>query len=157
AGAGVGQYMDRQQQALERDLKEQRDSNELSITKIGNDTLKIGIASDASFAVDSASLSPKAQNTFNTIASVLKDYDRTAIHVVGFTDSTGSAQHNLQLSEKRAKAVAQFLEGRGINSQRVLIWGRGETQPVASNATASGRAQNRRVAIVIRPIVKGQE
>ncbi|RJS93810.1 glycine zipper 2TM domain-containing protein [Salinisphaera sp. Q1T1-3] len=157
AGAGVGHYMDRQQQELNAKLAEQQAADQLSIRRIGNDALEVGIASDASFGVDSASLSPNAQNTFNTIANVLKDYDKTATHVVGFTDSTGSAQHNLSLSQSRAQSVAQFLNSRGVNSQRVLTWARGQTEPVASNATAAGRAQNRRVAIVIKPIVQGQE
>ena len=157
AGAGVGHYMDNQQKELNKKLAAQQARNELNITRLDQDTLKIGVASDASFAVDSANLNPNAQNTFNSIANVLKDYDKTAIHVVGFTDSTGSEQHNLKLSQERAQAVAQFLESRGVNSQRVLTWARGESEPVASNKTAEGRAQNRRVAIVIKPIVKGNE
>lgn len=157
AGGGVGHYMDNQQKELNKKLAAQQARNELNITRLNQDTLKIGVASDASFAVDSATLNPTAQNTFNSIANVLQDYDKTAIHVVGFTDSTGSAQHNLKLSKNRAQSVAQFLEGRGVNSQRVLTWARGESQPVASNDTAAGRAKNRRVAIVIKPIVKGNE
>jgi outer membrane protein OmpA-like peptidoglycan-associated protein len=157
AGAGVGHYMDRQQQELEKKLSEQRAAKELNITRIGHNALKVGIASDASFAIDSAQLSPHAQSTFNTIANVMQEFNKTAIHVVGFTDSTGTAQHNLQLSQQRADSVARFLEGRGVNSKRVLTWARGETQPVASNATKAGRAQNRRVAIIIKPIVKGDE
>lgn len=157
AGGGAGHYMDNQKKELDQQLAAQQARNELNITRLNGDALKIGVASDASFAVDQSTLSPNAQNTFNTIAGILKNYDKTAIHVVGFTDSTGSAQHNLQLSQARAQSVAQFLEGRGVNSQRVLTWGRGETQPVASNATDQGRAENRRVAIVIKPIVEGQE
>lgn len=157
AGAGAGHYMDRQQQELNTKLSEQQAANQLSITRLDNDTLQVGVASDASFAVDSANLSPQAQNTFNTIANVLKDYDKTAIHVVGFTDSTGSAEHNLALSQNRAQAVASFLASRGVNTQRLLTWARGESQPVASNDTEAGRARNRRVAIIIKPIVQGAE
>ncbi|MDA3919948.1 MAG: OmpA family protein [Salinisphaera sp.] len=157
AGGGVGHYMDNQKQELDQKLQAQQARNELNITRLNGDALKIGVASDASFAVDQSTLSPSAQNTFNTIAGVLKNYDKTAIHVVGFTDSTGSAQHNLQLSQARAQAVAQFLASRGVNTKRLLTWARGETQPVASNATKQGRAENRRVAIVIKPIVQGQE
>lgn len=157
AGGGVGHYMDNQQKELNQKLATQQARDELDVVRLDQDTLKIGVASDASFAVDSSNLSPNAQNTFNSIANVLKDYDKTAIHVVGFTDSTGTEQHNLKLSQERAQAVAQFLESRGVNSQRVLTWARGESQPVASNDTAEGRAQNRRVAIVIKPIVKGNE
>ena len=157
AGGASGHYMDRQQQDLDRRLQAEQARNILHINRLNGDALKIGVASDASFAVDSATLSGPAQSTFNTIAEVLKNYHKTAIHVVGFTDSTGSDQHNQKLSQERAAAVANFLTGRGVNSQRVLTWGRGESQPVASNDSAAGRARNRRVDIVIKPIVKGQE
>lgn len=157
AGGGTGHYMDNQKQELDQKLQAEQARNELNITRLNGDALKIGVASDASFAVDQSTLSPRAQNTFNTIAGVLKNYDKTAIHVVGFTDSTGAAQHNLRLSQARAMAVAQFLTGRGVDTQRLLTWGRGQSEPVASNATQQGRAANRRVAIVIKPIVKGQE
>jgi outer membrane protein OmpA-like peptidoglycan-associated protein len=76
---------------------------------------------------------------------------------VGHTDSTGSEQYNMKLSQQRAQAVAQFLTGRGVDSQRVLTWGRGESQPIATNDTEAGRAENRRVDVVIKPIVEGQE
>lgn len=157
AGGGTGRYMDNQQQELNTQLEAEQARDVLNITRLDNDALKIGVASDASFAVDSASMSMDAQTTFNKIAGVLKDYDKTAIHVVGHTDSTGSEQHNLQLSQQRAQSVAQFLTGHGVTSQRVLTWGRGESQPIATNATADGRAENRRVDIVIKPIVQGQE
>lgn len=157
AGGGAGHYMDNQKKELDKKLAAQQARNELHITRLNGGALKIGVASDASFAIDQSTLSPTAQNTFNTIAGVLKDYDKTAIHVVGFTDSTGSEQHNLELSKARAQSVAQFLSGRGVNTQRLLTWARGESQPVASNSTDAGRAQNRRVAIVIKPIVEGQE
>lgn len=157
AGGGVGHYMDKQQKELNEKLAAQQARDELNITRLDQDTLKIGVASDASFAVDSSTLNPAAQTTFNSIANVLQDYDKTAIHVVGFTDSTGSEQHNLELSQERAQSVVQFLKGRGVDSQRVLSWARGESQPVASNDTAEGRAKNRRVAIVIKPIVEGNE
>ncbi|GAB3682176.1 OmpA family protein [Salinisphaera aquimarina] len=157
AGGGTGRYMDNQQKELNTQLEAEQARDVLDITRLDGDALKIGVASDASFAVDSSTLSQSAQTTFNKIASVLKDYDKTAIHVVGHTDSTGSEQHNLQLSQQRAQSVAQFLTGRGVNSQRVLTWGRGESEPIASNDTDVGRAENRRVDIVIKPIVEGQE
>ncbi len=157
AGGGVGRYMDNQQQELEQDLQAERAADMLNVTRLNGDALKIGVASDASFAVDSATLAPEAQTTFNKIAGVLKDYEKTAIHVVGHTDSSGSDQYNQKLSQQRAEAVAGFLTSRGVNSQRTLAWGRGESQPIASNDTAESRAANRRVDIVIKPIVEGQE
>lgn len=157
AGGATGRYMDNQQQELNEKLAAEQARDVLDITRLDSDALKIGVASDASFAVDSSTLSQNAQSTFNKIANVLKDYEKTAIHVVGHTDSTGSEQHNLELSQKRAQSVAGFLTGRGVDSQRVLTWGRGESEPIASNNTEAGRAENRRVDIVIKPIVEGQE
>lgn len=156
AGGAVGLYMDKQEQALQQRLQAERAADVLNIVRLNGNALKIGVASDASFAVDSATLSPGAQVTFNKIANVLKDFEKTAIHVVGHTDSTGRAEYNLQLSQQRARAVANFLISRGVDPQRVLTWGRGETQPIASNDTAAGRAANRRVDIVIKPIVEGR-
>jgi len=124
---------------------------------MGNDALRVGVASDYSFAVDSSKLTPSAKQTFAQIASVLKDYKKTIIHIVGFTDSTGTAQYNQKLSVRRARAVADYLISQGVPAGRIRIEGRGETQPVASNATAAGRARNRRVDIVIKPIVKGHK
>lgn len=155
AGGAVGRYMDNQEQDLKRRLQAERAANLLNITRLNGDALKIGVASDASFAVDSATLSQQAQLTFNKIAGVLKDYEKTAIHVVGHTDSTGSAQYNMQLSRERAVSVANFLVRHGVNAQRVQTWARGESEPIATNATAAGRTANRRVDIVIKPIIKG--
>ncbi|MES1945863.1 outer membrane protein A precursor [Salinisphaera sp. C84B14] len=157
AGGASGRYMDNQQKELNEKLQAEQARDVLNLTRLSGDALKIGVASDASFAVDSATLSGNAQSTFNKIAETLKNYDKTAIHVVGHTDSTGSDEYNMKLSQQRAQAVAQFLTSRGVDSQRVLTWGRGETQPIATNDTEAGRAENRRVDIVIKPIVEGQE
>ena len=106
---------------------------------------------------DSADLLADAQTTFNKIANVMKDYEKTAVHVVGHTDSTGSDSYNQKLSERRAASVASFLAAHGVESSRVITWGRGETEPVGDNDTKAGRARNRRVDIVIKPIVEGEE
>lgn len=157
AGAGVGHYMDKQQQQLDQKLSAERAQQELSVERLPGHALKVGIASDASFALNKSTLTQHAQRVFSKIATVLRNYDKTAVHVVGFTDSTGTKQYNLKLSRERALSVAHFLVNHGVNKQRVLTWARGESQPVASNKTAAGRAKNRRVAIVLKPIIKGQE
>ena len=157
AGGAVGHYMDAQQHAMEQRLAKQRASRELHIVRMGRDALRVGVASDYSFAVDSARLTPSAKQTFASIASVLEHYRKTIIHVVGFTDSTGSAQYNRKLSVRRARSVADFLISQGVSAGRMRIEGRGETQPVASNATAAGRARNRRVDVVIKPLIQGHE
>lgn len=157
AGAGVGVYMDRQRQELEKQLAEETARKELQITPLKDGSLKVGIASDASFDVGSAQLKPQALNTFAKIGSVLSKYDQTVIHVVGHADNTGSDELNQSLSERRADSVASYLGQQGVPDNRLRQEGRGKREPVASNQTKEGQRQNRRVDIVIRPVVQGRE
>lgn len=157
AGGAVGNYMDNQQAELERQLAAEAARSELRITRLAGDALKVGVASDASFAFGKSDLNGTAQATFAKIASILKDYDKTVIHVVGHTDSVGSDDFNLGLSRDRARSVLNQLSSNGVLVERVRTEGRGEREPIASNETAAGRAANRRVDIVIKAIVEGQE
>ncbi|PWN57159.1 flagellar motor protein MotB [Abyssibacter profundi] len=157
AGAAVGNYQDKQAAELERELAAEQARGELNITKLSGNALKVGIASDATFDFDSAAIKSSAQATYAKIASVLKDYDKTIIHVVGHTDSTGTDAYNQKLSERRASAVASALTANGLNSARLLTEGRGESEPIADNSTKEGQRRNRRVDIVIKPIIEGQE
>jgi outer membrane protein OmpA-like peptidoglycan-associated protein len=157
AGGAVGNYMDKQQEKLEQDLAKEAARNELSIVRMSEDTLKVGIASDVSFDVNSAEIKLNARQTYDKIAAVLKDYDKTVIHVVGHTDSDGTDQHNQGLSERRGQAVSSLLANNGVPSTRLRTEGRGEREPIASNATADGKRRNRRVDIVIKTVVEGRE
>ena len=91
----------------------------------------------------------------SSVAIVLRKFNRTLIDINGHTDSTGSLQHNQDLSQRRALSVADYLGSQGIDQRRVSAVGFGPSQPVASNATEAGRAQNRRVEIQIAPITQG--
>lgn len=157
AGGAVGHYMDNQRHDMEQKLAKEQAAKELQISQLPDGSLKVGVASDATFDVDSAQLKPQALQTYAKIASVLKDYPKTVVWVVGHTDSTGTAQYNQQLSERRAQAVGSTIISDGLPGQRVRELGRGESGPVASNDTAEGRQQNRRVDIIIQPIVQGKE
>lgn len=157
AGGAVGNYMDKQQAELEQELAAEAARQELNITRLAGDALKIGIASDASFGFDSSDLNSKAVVTFGKIASVLKDYDKTVIHVVGHTDSVGSDDYNMKLSQRRASTVSSYLSSNGVLGERLRTEGRGEREPLASNETEAGRTANRRVDIVIKAIIEGQE
>jgi outer membrane protein OmpA-like peptidoglycan-associated protein len=157
SGAAVGAYMDRQRQALEASLADEQRREALDITDVGDNTLKIGIASDATFAFDSAEIQSRFRPTYRKIATVLRDYEKTVVHIVGHTDSTGPADYNQRLSERRAESVGLYLRDRGVNGDRLIYEGRGERQSVASNETPEGRRQNRRVEIYIKPIVEGDE
>jgi outer membrane protein OmpA-like peptidoglycan-associated protein len=157
AGAAVGDYMDEQHAEMQKELAREAARNELSITRMSDGSLRVGVASDVSFDVDSAEIKFNARQTYEKIAGVLKTYGKTIIHVVGHTDSDGSDQHNQGLSERRADSVANLLANSGVKTERLRTEGRGEREPVASNSTAAGKAKNRRVDIVIKPIVEGNE
>ncbi len=108
--------------------------------------------SNVTFATDQSSIDPGFYPTLNSVALVLNKYNQSLIDVAGFTDSTGSAQHNLGLSQRRAQSVASFLNGQGIDRRRMYVVGFGQERPIATNSTAEGRAQNRRVELQIVPL-----
>lgn len=156
-GAAVGHYMDNQRHEMERQLAAEAARNELRITEMPGGFLRVGVAADASFDFNSAQIRPQAEATYSKIASVVKTYDKTVIHVVGNTDSVGSDSYNQQLSQRRASAVANLLMAQGVPSDRLREEGRGKREPIASNDTDEGRSRNRRVDIVIKPVVEGHE
>ena len=157
AGAAVGNYMDQQARELERLLADEQAANELRISRMADGSIRLGIASEASFAVDSAQLNTEFLAVYQKISDVLKRYPKTVVWVVGHTDSTGSEAYNQRLSERRASAVTAYLNARGVDAQRLKSEGRGESEPIAGNQTEEGRRRNRRVDIVIKPLVQGQE
>src|SRR5690606_39190392 len=150
AGGGVGYYMDVQ----EAKLRQQLAGTGVSVTRVG-DNITLNMPSSITFAVDSADLNGQFFNALSGVGMVLKEYDKTVIEVAGHTDSTGSDQHNLQLSQRRAQSVASYLTSQGINSQRLITVGAGKAYPVASNSTEQGRAANRRVEMTIVPVTRG--
>lgn len=157
AGGAVGKYMDNQQRELEAQLSRERAAEEIEISRLADNTLKLDLSSEVSFAVDSYRINRGFYASLNKVASVLADYPQTAVHIVGHTDSTGSESYNQQLSMQRASSVKNYLTRQGVNEPRTRTDGRGESVPVASNATEDGRSQNRRVEIYLKPIVEGRE
>lgn len=157
AGGAVGNYMDKQKAQLDRDLAAEAARNELQIIKLPGDALKIGIASDVSFDIDSAQIRPDALNTYAKIGNVLKTYDKTVIHVVGHTDTTGSDSHNQSLSDRRASSVASYLASNGVPAGRLREEGRGEREPLVRTGDGVKESRNRRVDIIIKPVIEGRE
>ncbi len=145
-GTGIGAYMDRQ----EAKIRQQLAGTGVRIVREGND-LRLIMPGNITFATDSADISPQFYSTLNAVATVLKEFPETSILVTGHTDSTGSAEYNLRLSQQRAQSVAQYLVAQGVAPNRVIARGMGESMPIASNETPEGRAQNRRVEIRIHP------
>ena len=140
--------------AQEKKLRQETAGTGVDVIRDG-DNLMLRMPSGVTFAYDRADVQPQFQPVLNDVATVLKDYPSTYIDVYGHTDSDGSDAYNQGLSERRAQSVASYLSTQGVQPARVATRGFGETQPITSNATAEGKAQNRRVEIKIVPVTQG--
>lgn len=147
-GAGVGALGGAVIDQQEKALRQQVTNPNVSINRVG-DHLSVVLPESILFATDSAAVSAQGQNDLYGVARNLNQYPNSTVQVIGHTDSTGSQAYNLDLSQRRARSVAGILTAAGVNSGRISTAGRGSAQPIASNDTASGRAQNRRVEIQI--------
>lgn len=149
SGAAIGNYMDRQEAELRRKLE----GTGVSVVRHG-DNITLNMPGNITFDTDSSALSSGFFRVLNGVAQVLREYEKTIIEVAGHTDSTGSAAYNQRLSERRAQSVAEYLQGQGIRSMRIITEGYGEEYPVATNETAAGRQQNRRVELTLAPLTE---
>lgn len=148
AGGAIGNYMDRQQADFRRSLE----GSGVMIRRNG-DQIVLVMPSDVTFAVDRSDVQPQFTRVLDDVARTLNAYPQTTIDVVGHADSSGPDDYNQTLSERRASAVAGYLTGPGgVLVDRVFVAGMGERAPIADNATPAGRAQNRRVEIILRPL-----
>ena len=150
SGAAVGAYMDRQ----EAKLRAQLQNTGVSVTRMGDDIV-LNMPGNVTFDVDRSDLQPSFLSVLDSVGLVLDEFDQTLIDVTGHTDSTGSVEHNMSLSQRRAQSVANYLRGTGVEPVRIETLGVGPHYPVADNSTASGRQLNRRVELVLKPIVQG--
>lgn len=150
-GAGTGAYMDKQQTEFEQQLATERAQHQIEIERQENEILKLTMSSEVSFDFNSAAIKSTFYSPLNKIADIMNRYPQTQIVIVGHTDSVGSEQYNLELSLRRANAVADYLVMHGVAKSRLGTEGRGELEPIAMNDTAAGKAQNRRVEIYVVP------
>jgi outer membrane protein OmpA-like peptidoglycan-associated protein len=150
-GGAIGHSMDKKEKEL-RQIAAERDAKAMQVERLNDDLLRVSVSSEASFDFDKAAIKPEFKPTLNQVAGVLRDDPNLRIRVVGHTDSVGSETYNQQLSERRARATADYLISQGVASSQVTIEGRGEQDPRASNSTAEGRAQNRRVEIYLQQL-----
>ncbi|MDO5630459.1 MAG: OmpA family protein [Paracoccus sp. (in: a-proteobacteria)] len=146
AGAVAGNILDRQAQALQQQIS----NPNVQIVNHGS-YLQVVMPEGILFATNSAAVSGPAQSDLYAVARNLNQYPNSRVEVIGHTDSTGSMALNMDLSQRRAQSVTGILAAAGVNQARLTARGVGPNQPVASNATDAGRAQNRRVEILIRP------
>jgi outer membrane protein OmpA-like peptidoglycan-associated protein len=149
-GAGVGGYMD----AQEAKLRQRLAGTGVSVTRQG-DNIVLNMPGNITFKTGSSDLNADFYKVLDGVGIVVEEYDKTLIVVEGHTDSVGADDMNQSLSERRAMSVGQYLTSKGVNGQRVMAAGFGESRPIASNDTDSGRSQNRRVEVRLEPITQG--
>jgi outer membrane protein OmpA-like peptidoglycan-associated protein len=147
AGGAVGNYMDKQEAKLRAELQ----GTGVSVTRDG-DNITLNMPGNVTFDTDSAALRPQFFGVLNSVGKVLTEFDKTVVEVAGHTDSTGSDSHNMNLSQRRANTVGEYLYTQGIMDQRIITIGLGEHHPIADNSTAEGRQLNRRVEITLVPV-----
>lgn len=147
AGGAIGNYMDRQEAELRAELQ----GTGVSVTRIG-DNITLNMPAHVTFATDSSDLSPAFFDVLTSVGKVLNEFDQTIVEVAGHTDSTGSDTYNQSLSVRRSSSVVAYLQSQGVDSQRLISIGLGETMPVADNSTQAGRQANRRVEITMVPV-----
>ncbi|MCP5405739.1 MAG: OmpA family protein [Pseudomonadaceae bacterium] len=150
AGGAVGNYMDRQEVALRQDLQ----GSGVKVQRQG-DNILLTMPNQITFGFDQSNVQSAFYPVLDNVSGVLNQYPSTFIDIVGHTDSVGSDSYNMDLSQRRAQSVASYLIGKGVVAQRLVVRGVGEQFPVASNDTDAGRAQNRRVEILISPVREG--
>lgn len=144
-GGLIGQRLDQQARELDAAM-----GDSITVTNQG-DQLLVNFPQDILFAVNSATVGSGARGDLQALAANLQRYPDTNVTVIGHTDNTGSAGFNFELSNRRAGSVAGILVNSGVSGARITSIGRGEDAPIASNLTPEGRAQNRRVEVIIRP------
>ena len=147
AGGGYGYYVDTQEAKLRQTLQ----GTGVQVQRNGDD-LKLIMPGNITFGSNSADISSGFYPTLNSLVLVFKEFNKNGVNIVGHTDSTGSQELNQSLSQRRAQSVANYLTANGVPGQRISAYGAGPSQPIASNSTDAGRAQNRRVEINLRPL-----
>ncbi len=145
-GGAIGNQLDKQQAALEQDIG----GSGARIINTG-ERLIVSLPEAITFATESAAVRPDIQDDIFAIARNLQQFPNNTVQVIGHTDNTGTDAFNQTLSERRASAVTNLLISGGVPSSRLVSFGMGERQPVASNSTPEGRQANRRVEIIITP------
>lgn len=149
AGAGVGVYMDKQ----EEELRRQTAGTGIEVNRVG-DQIALTMPSGITFDVNSAAIKGDFYGPLDEVSATLIEYPSTAVDVVGHASSDGPDDYNQALSERRANSVQSYLVNSGVQSVRLQAFGMGETQPIADNSTEAGRIANRRVEILLTPIVE---
>jgi len=148
-GGGIGYYMDTQEAKLRKQLR----GSGVSVEREGNN-INLIMPGNITFSSGNSSIDQSFLSVLDSVVLVLQEFNKTLIVVAGHTDSTGSDALNQNLSERRAQSVSTYLNTAGVIAERLETVGFGETQPVGSNKTESGKELNRRVEITLLPITE---
>ncbi|MFK8011274.1 MAG: OmpA family protein [Marinicellaceae bacterium] len=148
-GAGIGAYMDHQESELRRELE----GTGVRVERQG-DQIQLILPGNITFNSNEYSIKSNFYPVLNSVAKVLYKYKDTELEIIGFTDSQGSEDYNMRLSEDRARNVKNYLVNQEVNSARLVAYGRGESNPIATNINANGRQHNRRVELFIVAVEK---
>ncbi len=151
-GGGLGAAAGYNWQLIKEKLGMATKDTAVKVSEQQDGSLKVNVPGSVSFASGSAAITPALYPTLNKISATLNEYPETRITVVGYTDSVGSMESNNELSLKRADAVVNYLTQRGVQRGRMAVEGRGELNPIADNATEAGRADNRRVEMLVQAL-----
>ncbi len=150
-GATVGGLIGRQMDQQEAELRRQMEGTGVEVQREG-DTIRLQAPENITFDTNRADVRPQFRSVLDQVANSLSQYPDTLLRVEGHTDSVGSAAYNQTLSENRALSVRSYLVQRGVPANRIEAYGYGMTRPIADNSTPDGRAQNRRVEMLIIPL-----
>jgi outer membrane protein OmpA-like peptidoglycan-associated protein len=148
-GGGVGRYMDDQNAKLRASLEQ---TGVRVVQDKTNNTIRLIMPGNITFQSGSGAIRSDFYPVLTSVATVLKEYDKTSVYITGYTDNQGSYEMNQQLSEERADSVGAYLSSQGVAVSRLHMHGASYSDPIADNSTAEGRAQNRRVEIVLKPM-----
>lgn len=154
AGTGIGHYMDSQAKDLQKVLALEVRNGQINITKNADNKIMVTMTTHTSFDTNFATIKAGFFPTLDKIAGVVNKYGKTTLTITGYTDNTGSNSINQPLSEQRALAVANYFSAKRVMPERISAYGRGAANPIANNGSAAGRALNRRVEILIEPIIQ---
>ena len=146
-GGGIGYYMDRQEAKLRQELQ----GTGVQVVREG-DNINLIMPGNITFDTAQYSIRSNFYSVLNSVSKILAEFNKTSIQVSGHTDSVGASDYNQTLSEQRAQSVKDYLASKGVKSGRIHAVGYGKRYPIASNSTAEGRSQNRRVELKLEPI-----
>ena len=144
-GAAAGTYLDKKEQQL----RQQMAGTGVDVSRNPDGSVNLVMPGSITFDTNKSNIKPNFYATLDKVAQTLTEDNKSGILVTGHTDSSGTDSINLPLSQARAQSVAQYLAGRGVANSRINVQGVGAAQPIASNTTAAGKEQNRRVEISI--------